>query len=119
MGWEDRLEEGTETHSSILAWRIPCTEESGWLQSTGSQRGRQDWSDLAASAKVLSLDDKQAGWRLIKIIQDNTHSKQFEHINSLKSHQQFGETGTTVIYIFIDEKEAQAHTTSKCRRQST
>ena len=37
---EDPLEEGTATLSSILAWRIPCTEEPGGLQSTGRQRGR-------------------------------------------------------------------------------
>ena len=35
--------EGTATHSSILAWRIPWTEESGGLQSTGSQRVGHDW----------------------------------------------------------------------------
>ena len=35
---EDPLEEGLVTHSSILAWRIPWTEETGGLQSTGSQR---------------------------------------------------------------------------------
>ena len=34
-GFEDPLEEGTTTHSSILAWRIPRTEEPGALQSTG------------------------------------------------------------------------------------
>ena len=34
-GLEDPLEEGTTTRSSILAWRIPCTEEPGTLQSTG------------------------------------------------------------------------------------
>ena len=38
LGWEDPLEEGTATHSSILAWRIPYTEEPGGLQSMGSQR---------------------------------------------------------------------------------
>ena len=38
LGWEDPLEEGMATHSSILAWRIPWTEEPGGLQSTGSQR---------------------------------------------------------------------------------
>ena len=38
LGWEDPLEEGIATHSSILAWRIPWTEESGRLQSMGSQR---------------------------------------------------------------------------------
>ena len=42
LGWEDLLEEGTATHSSILAWRIPWTEEPGELQSMGSQRVRHD-----------------------------------------------------------------------------
>ena len=35
LGWEDPLEEGMATHSSILAWRIPRTEETGGLQSIG------------------------------------------------------------------------------------
>ena len=47
MGREDPLEEGMATHSSILAWRIPRTEEPGGLQSTGSQRDGHDWSNLA------------------------------------------------------------------------
>ena len=38
--WEDPLEEGIATHSSILAWRIPWTEETGGLWSTASQRVR-------------------------------------------------------------------------------
>ena len=38
LGWEDPLEKGTATHSSILAWRIPRTEEPGGLQSMGLQR---------------------------------------------------------------------------------
>ena len=37
LGREDPLEEGMATHSSVLAWRIPWTEESGGLQSMGSQ----------------------------------------------------------------------------------
>ena len=40
--WEDRLEKGMATHSSILAWRIPWTEEPGGLQSIGSQRVGHD-----------------------------------------------------------------------------
>ena len=40
---KDPLEEEMATHSSLLAWRIPWTEESGWLQSMGSQRMRHDW----------------------------------------------------------------------------
>ena len=42
LGWEDPLEKDMATHSSILAWRIPRTEEPGGLQSTGSQRVRHD-----------------------------------------------------------------------------
>ena len=38
MDQEDPLKEGMATHSSILAWRIPWTEESGWLQSLRSKR---------------------------------------------------------------------------------
>ena len=37
------------THSSVLAWRIPWTEEPGGLQSKGSQRVRRDWSNLACT----------------------------------------------------------------------
>ena len=37
QGWEDPLEKGMATHSSVLAWRIPWTEEPGRLQSVGSQ----------------------------------------------------------------------------------
>ena len=46
LGWEDSLEEGMATHSGILVWRIPWTEESGELQSMGSQRVRHTWSNL-------------------------------------------------------------------------
>ena len=42
LSWEDPLEKGTATHASILAWRIPWTEESGGLQSMESQRVRHD-----------------------------------------------------------------------------
>ena len=42
LGWEGPLEKGRATHSSILAWRIPWTEEPGGLQSMGSQRVRHD-----------------------------------------------------------------------------
>ena len=43
LGWEDPLEKGMATYSSILAWRIPWIEEPGELQSMGSQRVRHDW----------------------------------------------------------------------------
>ena len=40
LDWEDLLEEGMATHSSIFAWKIPWKEESGGLQSMGLQRIR-------------------------------------------------------------------------------
>ena len=43
LGRDDPLEKGMATHSSILAWRIPWTEEPGGLQSMGSQRLGHDW----------------------------------------------------------------------------
>ena len=42
QGWEDPLKKEMATHSSILAWETPWTEEPGRLQSMGSQRIRQD-----------------------------------------------------------------------------
>ena len=42
LGREDPLEKGPATHSSILAWRIQWTEDSGELQSMGSQRVQHD-----------------------------------------------------------------------------
>ena len=49
---EDLLEKGIATHPSILAWRIPWTEEPGWLQSVGLQRVRRDWKDTAGTHVV-------------------------------------------------------------------
>ena len=42
LGWEDLLEKEMATHSSIPAWRIPCTEEPGELQFMGLQRVGND-----------------------------------------------------------------------------
>ena len=42
LGWEDLLETGMATHSSILAWKTPWTEEPGSLQSVGLQTVRLD-----------------------------------------------------------------------------
>ena len=51
VGWEDPLEEGMVNHSSILAWKIPCTEEPGELQSMGSQSQTQ----LSVAHKHMSI----------------------------------------------------------------
>ena len=56
LGQEDPLEKEMAIHSSILAWRIPGTEEPGGLPSMGSHRVGHDWSDLAAAAaSILAL----------------------------------------------------------------
>ena len=60
LGWEDPLEEGMATHSSILVWKIPWTEEFSGLQSIGSHKVRHDWSDLAGmQANIILLTVKQ------------------------------------------------------------
>ena len=54
LGWEDPLEKEMATHSSILAWRIPWTEELGGLQSMGSQRiGHDGVTSLSLSISFL------------------------------------------------------------------
>ena len=59
LNWEDPLEEGMETHSSILSWIVSWTEEPGGLRSMRSQRDGHSWSDLActhsAAAAAKSL----------------------------------------------------------------
>ena len=53
LGQEDPLEKGMTTRSSILAGRIPWTEESGELQSMGSQRVRRDWATNTHTCLLL------------------------------------------------------------------
>ena len=53
LGQEDPPEEGMATHSSILAWKIPCTEKPGGLQSMGLQRVKHDWATEHARIQPL------------------------------------------------------------------
>ena len=55
LGWEDPPEKGTATHSSILTWRIPWTEEPGELQSMGRKE-----SDITEQLKHTLEDNKRA-----------------------------------------------------------
>ena len=59
LGWEDLLEEGMATHSSILAWRIPWTEEPGGPQSTGSTKSwtRLKWLSTHTHIKQITNND--------------------------------------------------------------
>ena len=68
---------GRQTHSSILAWRIPHPEEPGGLQSTGSQRVRHDWATNTFTFSVIStkinsillqLSSETASWTRIFLI---------------------------------------------------
>ena len=54
LDWEDALEKGMATHSSILAWRIPWTEEPGGLQPMGSQKGHE-WATFFRSGGCYFL----------------------------------------------------------------
>ena len=56
---EGPLEQGMATHSSILAWRIPWTEEPGRLQSMGSQRVGHNWSNLACTHIITKATENQ------------------------------------------------------------
>ena len=59
LGWEDPLEKEMATHPSVLAWRIPWTEEPGGLQSMGLQRVGHDWAtSLTHSLKEIEVCSK-------------------------------------------------------------
>ena len=55
LGWEDPLEEGMATQSSILAWESPWTEEPGGLQSMGSQRVGHDSATKQPHCRMKSI----------------------------------------------------------------
>ena len=73
LGQEDPLEKGMTTHSSILTWRIPWTEELGWLQSKGSQRaGQTEQLTLSLNiCKHLFFDSKTIKYLSHKILLEN------------------------------------------------
>ena len=59
MGPEDPLKKEMATHSNILAWKIPWTEEPGWLHSIGSQRTRHDSLCLCVCVRVRACTHSQ------------------------------------------------------------
>ena len=75
LGWEDPLEEGMATHSSILAWTIPMDKGAWRAQSMGSQRVGQDWATKhyeATTVKTMCyLQEKNAS----KMYQKNSMGK--------------------------------------------
>jgi len=75
LGWEDPLEKGMATYSSILAWKISWTEEPGGLQSMGLQRVGHDWA----------TDTFQTSYPLVQLIKINKQTKK-EHFNLVIKH---------------------------------
>ena len=84
LGWEDPLEKRIATHSSILCWRIPWTEEPGRPQSMGLQRSRQDW-------KLTQIKESWENWFPSSLsywqcsTQKGTHSQKLDHAGTLKN----------------------------------
>ena len=66
LGLEDPLEKAMATHSSILAWRIPWTEEAGGLQPMGSQRVRHNWAINSTTGGWKSKIKVLAVWCLVR-----------------------------------------------------
>ena len=62
LGWEDTLEKEMETHSSILVWEIPWTEEPGWLKFMGLQRVRRDLA--TKPEKAMAPHSSTLAWRI-------------------------------------------------------
>ena len=59
LGWEGPLEKEIAIHSSLLAWRIPWREETGGLQSIGSQRFNYNWVTLTLTSLFTFIDSNQ------------------------------------------------------------
>ena len=74
LGQEDPLEKGMATHSSILAWRIPWTEEPGGLQSMESKRVGHDWTT------ILSFFKEVTNWQLFL---EFSQKIRFSSVNSI------------------------------------
>ena len=77
------LEKEMATHSSVLAWRIPGTGESGGPLSLGSRRVRHDWSDLAAAAAATICAYMLNCFRCVWLCNPVDHSPQGSSIHGI------------------------------------
>ena len=96
LDWEDPLEKAMATHSSILAWRMPWTEEPGWPIVHGSQRVRYDW--VTNTCTFQSLQSCRVGKN-----QKTHHTHTCTHVNSVFSHKRFSsinplESGSSLLH---------------------
>ena len=70
LGQEDLLEKGMATHSNILTWRFPWTEEPGGLQSMESQKIRHNWVTNTFAHNILKISTKSKHFLLIFSLED-------------------------------------------------
>ena len=96
------LEEEMATHSSVLSWRIPWTEEPGGLPSMGSHRVGHDWSDLAAAAKSLLMKVKEKTEKAV--LKLNIQKTKIMASGPITSWQIDGETVKSVRLYFLGSK---------------
>ena len=106
------MEKEVATHSSVLAWRIPGTEEPGGLPSMGSHRARHDWSDLAAAYYNSTFTWQSLCWIISpwgQALAFNLHVLNTEHSDRL-----IGGTQLMLIKCMGDAK--RMHGCTKCLR---
>ena len=91
--WDDPLEKGMAIHSSILAWRIPWTEEPSGLQSMGSQRVGYNWGTTttdgylifsASFVEMIILSSTELTWYLCKKLFDHKCKSPFLDFSSIQ-----------------------------------
>ena len=95
------------THSSVLAWRIPGTGESGGLPSVGSHRVGHDWSDLAAAAAALMTRKENSN---ILLIHFHTYILRFQLCVSqhcLRIIRKIYTTQLSIIYVYMNTRKNQ------------
>ena len=91
LGWEDPLEKDMATHSSILAWRIPWTEEPGRLQSMGLQRVGHNWACTHADTDLpLGMGWGRGMRRAHQALWNPTNLP--THAHKVESLMQYGQT---------------------------
>ena len=106
LGWEDSLEKEMATHSSVLVWRIPWTEESGGLRSMGSQRVGQNWAtEYVCTDRMVSLPWKFSVLHLIISLAPNLYvsSRSFPSLGTyfFLALNDIPFSGFTTVYVSI------------------
>ena len=97
LGWKDLLEKEMAAHSSILAWKIPWTEEPGGLQSMGSQRVRHNWACVFAPLSFLSLKKRQVSHKTERLPTESSLNFYFSAFNGLLCGHEYNSVTLQII----------------------